>query len=163
MTVGGKLKKLREFKGLKQKEVAEMIGISPVTYNRYEKDVRQPDFETLLKICQKLQMSSDYFFIEEWFDLDYDYQLNLHLEPMDYNEELDYFENSLRRTKIGIKIIIRRMDQITNGDKPQKNEEKFLRARLRELYFNYNDYTKTLEKIYESANLEANIIEHLKF
>ena len=43
--------KLRENKQLKQFEVANLLSISPVTYNRYEKGEREPDHKPFQSYC----------------------------------------------------------------------------------------------------------------
>jgi transcriptional regulator with XRE-family HTH domain len=55
-----RLKKLRNEKGLLQKELASSLGISPVRYNLYEKGKREPDHATLTTIARELETSSDY-------------------------------------------------------------------------------------------------------
>lgn len=42
--------KLRTSKGLQQKEVAEILGISPQTYNGYEKGRNEPPIEMLVRL-----------------------------------------------------------------------------------------------------------------
>ena len=55
-----RLKELREQKGVKQQDVAEMIGYSVVTYARYEKGQREPDYQTLKKLANYFGVSVDY-------------------------------------------------------------------------------------------------------
>lgn len=54
------LKKLREAKKLTQTEVAHDINISRATYNNYELDKRQADYETLLKLAEYFDTTVDY-------------------------------------------------------------------------------------------------------
>ncbi len=54
------LKKLRESKGLMQKEVAEDLGISPAAYSLYEKGQREPKFDFLEKIANYFGVTIDY-------------------------------------------------------------------------------------------------------
>ena len=51
---------LRKSKGLTQKEIAEHIGVSRQTYTNYESGNREPDFKTLLKLAEYLDVSTDY-------------------------------------------------------------------------------------------------------
>jgi len=44
------IRELRKAKGYQQKEVAEMLGISPQTYNGYEKGRNEPPIEILVRI-----------------------------------------------------------------------------------------------------------------
>ncbi|AYD39598.1 helix-turn-helix domain-containing protein [Clostridium fermenticellae] len=60
MEIGSKIKKIRESKGLTQKQLAEKIGVTPVTITRYENDNRKPDFDTLEKIADYFNVSIDY-------------------------------------------------------------------------------------------------------
>ena len=55
-----RLKELRESKRLTQKEVAEIIGYSEISYARYEKGEREPDIRTLCKLADHFKVSVDY-------------------------------------------------------------------------------------------------------
>ena len=55
-----RLKELRESKGLTQKEVAEIIGYSEISYARYEKGEREPDITTLCKLAEYFNVTVDY-------------------------------------------------------------------------------------------------------
>lgn len=54
------LRLLREKKGLRQKDVAELIGVSQVAYSYYEKGSREPDYATLVKLSDFFGVSTDY-------------------------------------------------------------------------------------------------------
>ena len=51
---------LRDGKDLKQKELAEILGISRSTLASYEQGRREPDFDTLQKIADYFNVSTDY-------------------------------------------------------------------------------------------------------
>ena len=51
-TVNTVLREGRTLKGLKQTQVAEAVGISPITYQRYEAGERTPDAITAHKIVR---------------------------------------------------------------------------------------------------------------
>ncbi|WP_392454857.1 helix-turn-helix domain-containing protein [Chryseomicrobium aureum] len=57
---GAKLKKLRERENLSRDEFAKKIGITYAALSKYELDLRQPDFETLTKIADYFEVSTDY-------------------------------------------------------------------------------------------------------
>lgn len=59
-TLGARLKEVRERLGLNQKQAAEKLGISNVVLNRYERDERKPDPETLRRIAEGYGVSIDY-------------------------------------------------------------------------------------------------------
>lgn len=60
MNFGEKLKDLRNFKKLTQKDVANILELSVTCYAGYEQGYREPDFKTLKKICTFFEVSSDY-------------------------------------------------------------------------------------------------------
>lgn len=47
-------------KKLLQKEIAEAVGISVRTYQRYETGERTPDTDTLIKLADYFDVSTDY-------------------------------------------------------------------------------------------------------
>lgn len=55
-----RLKKLREDRGLSQRELARLIGFAPSTIAMYETDKRNPDPETLQKLADFFGCSVDY-------------------------------------------------------------------------------------------------------
>lgn len=57
---GNKLRKIRENKGLLQKEVADALKISASTIGMYEQNRREPDNDTLKKIANYFEVSTDY-------------------------------------------------------------------------------------------------------
>lgn len=59
MHVGLNIKKIREEKGLMQKEVAEAAGMHPANYNKVEKGEREPSIDALDKISKLLGLTVD--------------------------------------------------------------------------------------------------------
>ena len=55
-----RLKYLRKEKKVKQKELADIIGISPSTYSKYENGQRKPNHETLKMIADIFKVSVDF-------------------------------------------------------------------------------------------------------
>lgn len=55
-----RLKKLREERGLTQKQVAEALEMNPRTYSSYENNEREPNSEILLMIADLFDVSIDY-------------------------------------------------------------------------------------------------------
>ncbi|NBK98810.1 MAG: XRE family transcriptional regulator [Erysipelotrichia bacterium] len=51
-----------EFKGLTQKEAAEMMNIPYSTFNNYVRNKREPDFSTLMSILQFLEIDMNQTF-----------------------------------------------------------------------------------------------------
>lgn len=58
-SIGDNIKKLREQKGLSQKELAGLIGVNPAQYGRVENSKVEPTLKTLLKIASALEVSLD--------------------------------------------------------------------------------------------------------
>ena len=55
-----RLKELRTELGLSQQKMAEAIGCQQTAYMRYERGLRQPSFELLLKMSEVFNVSTDY-------------------------------------------------------------------------------------------------------
>lgn len=56
----GRLRKLREDKGMLQRELAEKLNLSRVAITHYEQGTRQPEWDTLKKIADVFNVSVDY-------------------------------------------------------------------------------------------------------
>ena len=54
-----KLKECREWKGLSQKKLGEMIGVSGEAIGKYERGVCFPNAENLIKLADILEVSVD--------------------------------------------------------------------------------------------------------
>ncbi len=57
---GKRLKHLRDKRGMTQKEVADILGLTPKAVGFYESEERQPSQETLLKLSEIFDVSIDY-------------------------------------------------------------------------------------------------------
>lgn len=63
MTIFSKrLKKLRKNKGLKQQELAEILGIKRNTYSDWENGKTEPRFDNLVKLADFFNVSLDWLF-----------------------------------------------------------------------------------------------------
>lgn len=51
------IRKLRKAKGLTQKQLAELIGVTESAVNQYESEKKRPKYETLLRLCEALGCS----------------------------------------------------------------------------------------------------------
>jgi transcriptional regulator with XRE-family HTH domain len=58
-TVSQAARAARERLGLTQAQVADLIGISPVVYNRLENARVLPSIHTLMRLCEALRVPSD--------------------------------------------------------------------------------------------------------
>lgn len=59
MTIGEQIKAMRKKSGYTQKELAEKSGVAMVSIQQYERGVRSPRTEQLLRIAKALNMSTD--------------------------------------------------------------------------------------------------------
>lgn len=59
MKFSERLKHQRELYGCTQKQMAELIGITPRSYQRYESGEREPNIETLVLIADFFSISLD--------------------------------------------------------------------------------------------------------
>lgn len=57
---GSRLKEIRSSKKVTQKAMAEYLEIQETSYQKYEYGKREPNFDTLIKICDYLETSADY-------------------------------------------------------------------------------------------------------
>lgn len=55
-----KIKEARHAAGLKQKDVAQILNVTPATYSRYESGIIRPDPAMLIKISEILNTTVDY-------------------------------------------------------------------------------------------------------
>lgn len=60
-----RIRELRLEKGLRQKDVAEQLGVSAQSFSFYENWVNKPDPETLAKIADIFEVSIDYLLCRE--------------------------------------------------------------------------------------------------
>ena len=70
---GDRLRALRTQQEMTQADVAKRLGITQASYNRYEKNLFEPDFATLKKLAKLFHVSTDYLLgneDEEFFALD---------------------------------------------------------------------------------------------
>lgn len=58
--LGNRIKLLREELGLKQEELAQKLSVSPSAIGMYERNLREPNNELTLKMCEFFGVSTDY-------------------------------------------------------------------------------------------------------
>lgn len=59
---GDNIKRLRKNKGLKQQEIAELLGVKRNTYSDWENGKTEPSFESLVKLVDLFEVSLDWLF-----------------------------------------------------------------------------------------------------
>jgi len=61
-TIGTRIKSKREEMGISQKDLADMIGVTPAAVSQFEKGVKKPSSSVLATISRQLGVSTDYLF-----------------------------------------------------------------------------------------------------
>ncbi|MCD7724079.1 MAG: helix-turn-helix domain-containing protein [Clostridiales bacterium] len=116
MEFGEFLAKLRKEKGLLQREVANYLQVTVATISNYEKGVHSPDLNTLIKLADFFDVSTDYLLQRTDYkasisslnkplaaDCSISDLLNMTLELDQRNMEalLDYYELLALRNSVG--------------------------------------------------------------
>lgn len=60
MTIGDRIKELRQQLGFTQTELAEKVGLTYIQVGRYEKQKSKPSSQVLQKLAEALNTSADY-------------------------------------------------------------------------------------------------------
>lgn len=60
MDISNVLRQLRLLKGIKQKELASFLGCSLGTVSNYENGVHEPDLETICRLAEFFDVSTDF-------------------------------------------------------------------------------------------------------
>ena len=68
MCISERIKKRRREKNLTQQELAELVGISPMTERRWEWSERVPRVDELIKLAEVLNTTTDYLLKGEPFE-----------------------------------------------------------------------------------------------
>ena len=55
--IGNRIRKYREIRGLNQKELAQLIGVSNSRVSNWEQGINRPDADILADICRALNVS----------------------------------------------------------------------------------------------------------
>ena len=55
--IGNRIRKYRENRGLNQKELAQLIGVSNSRVSNWEQGINRPDADILVDICKALNVS----------------------------------------------------------------------------------------------------------
>ena len=58
--IANKIKELRMLRGITQKQLAETIGVQPVTLQRFEYGTVRPSLDTLIALADYFGVSIDY-------------------------------------------------------------------------------------------------------
>lgn len=99
--IGERLAELRESRGLNQKELSSILGVSKNSISKYENDRSTPDDETKIKIAEYFNVSLDYLMgtIRDQVPIHQTSSLFLYCDnlPEGAKRELDSFLQYLRQ------------------------------------------------------------------
>jgi len=129
MTLGDRLKEIRKQKKLTLDEIASMTGVSKGTLSQIENGKVQPSTDNLIKICERLECSSDYLLlgiIKENHKEEVQKEMTLTGGSVDLVEKLVYFaELSIVSKNQAIEFkeeTVKAKDQIIEIQENTKNE-----------------------------------------
>jgi len=62
MTFGGKIKEAREFKGLTQNQLAELLNVKQNALSRWETGTCEPSIDIIRQLCVALECEPNFLF-----------------------------------------------------------------------------------------------------
>lgn len=129
-TIGEKILILRENLNMKQKELADLVGITEATLSRYENNKREPRGEIVTRLAKILNVSTDYLLDNE---ISSEYYNNLNSkEIIDIEKEAE--------------IMISKIDTLENlefcGQLADDEDKEYLKAAYQKFLMDVRVYNK---------------------
>ena len=93
--LGERLQEQRLLQNLSQKEVADIINVSPSIVSNYERSERVPSLEILVSLARLFHCSTDYLL--GFQSNDNDHTLNVSMLSMEQKALLQHFLTSLKK------------------------------------------------------------------
>lgn len=120
--IGKNMRKLREAKGYTQYSLGDILNLSPSTIGMYEQGRRLPDAETLIRMCELFNVSSDYLL--EITENPNPYAKSHLKENIQHRLNNLISENEMSKATVAeiAKIRKSRLDDILSGKSPNINE-----------------------------------------
>lgn len=131
--VGKRLKDARKKSKIKQKDVAEILGIHNTTLARYESGVRHPDFETIEKLADLYNVTTNYLLTgdlprgisPDQYVLDFDSD-TLEIKEPDIYADMQHWKKSYGSAVAHINSILNKMTSNSLADVNQIDFETFI-------------------------------------
>ena len=146
------LKQLREEKGITQKEIAKILGISQAAYSLYEKGQREPKYEMLEKIADIFDIRPS--FLMGWDDCNIKINQSIKAEikkPLEIKKlsETNLTQKEVEKLVSNISALIYKRVQLENNiEKINTTKNTDINA----IHFDNTEYTeKELEEIKQFA------------
>lgn len=151
---GENMRKLRESKGYTQSTLGDALNLSPSTIGMYEQGRRLPDAETLIRMCELFNVSSDYLL--EISDTPKPYKKSYSGESLEQRLKNLIKEIGLDKSTVAEMSKIRklRLDDILSGKSPNINELKL----LAECFGESTDYLLCItdeHRLYERKQIDS--------
>ncbi|XMB72421.1 helix-turn-helix transcriptional regulator [Mycoplasmatota bacterium WC30] len=156
MNIGEILKEYRTLYGYTQQDVADYLKISQVTYNRYENNVREPNIDTLVGICNLYYISiNGIFALYKGFDIN---KVDLSVASGMYDYELKHV--LVYQVRLLMSGLIESED---NYVFVENKETKEVRQKITEAINNMSFYKKFIdERISDHDNLVKGLKEQVE-
>lgn len=92
MKLGDTIKELLDQQGLTQKEMAQILDISPSAFGNYVQNTREPDYHTLTRIADYFQVTTDFLLDHpDKSGLSHDERLLIHIFRSLSEEQQEFF------------------------------------------------------------------------
>lgn len=88
VVIGERIRKLRNSKGLTQKELGKILSMNKTTISHYEKGERSPSIETLIKISDYFKVDIKYILGMNNIGKSYDKEIKLSDEEIEFLTEI---------------------------------------------------------------------------
>lgn len=124
------LKKIRKKSNKTQEEVAEYLGITKQAYFRYEKGSRRISLDTLIKLTEYFNLSSDYFF-NKFYSVTYNDPNNYITLSKYYYELKDKYDFLVERVLRLKEDTVNDKDFILNEIKLASDELIYLKSEIK--------------------------------
>lgn len=153
------LQKLRKMKGLTQGEIAEIIGVKLSTYQKYERDVIFPPYDTLIRIADFYGVTTDYLLGREPA-ADPLAGLDINVEQVDSDNFIKAYEKLPESVK---QVFIDTMLKLSEAAAERQKEDRLISIRFFErtavsagtgLYDDNNEYP-TVKRVPDNAITRA--------
>ena len=94
--LGENIQTIRKYRGMKQQELADKIGINMQSLSKIERGVNYPTFDTLEKIMDVLGVTPNELLSGEWKYVDHTepYIMDIIKREQDFNVSLDYLSEN---------------------------------------------------------------------
>lgn len=144
------LKFIRKSLNFSQKEISNYLKVNPASYSNYETGRRQPDLDTLIKICDFLNIEIDKLLTENLSnDINFLENIkNVIFNSLDFSKETEYINLDLRKN-----ILLELEDK----------KKLFFHLRDKEIPKKLKEIDRLINYINEYDNLDLEMAQEISF